>query len=234
MHYFIDGYNLLFRTTRASEDLAFQRELIILDLNKKIQLLNLDVTIVFDSQYHPGESERSHYKLLEIEFTNQGETADDFIINAVKRAEKPQDHTVITSDKRLAWRVRRRAGKSETVEEFQAWINKRYKNRLKQITDAQTKKESSISTSSKVSIAKRVQKDISSSSSPEECFDFYLEEFEKNTDLNASPEISSVQNNTENIKRFRRKLKKVKKETVALSDMERWLSIFEKKVSESR
>ena len=70
MHYFIDGYNLLFRTTYASEDLAFQRQQIILDLNKKIQVLNLDVTIVFDSQYHPGESERFHYNQLEIEFTN--------------------------------------------------------------------------------------------------------------------------------------------------------------------
>ena len=43
MHYFIDGYNLLFRLCMDSEDLQSQREAIIHDLNKKISLIKMDV-----------------------------------------------------------------------------------------------------------------------------------------------------------------------------------------------
>ena len=54
MHYFIDGYNLLFRLLHGSEDLQSEREAIIYELNKKISLIKLDVAIVFDAAYQIG------------------------------------------------------------------------------------------------------------------------------------------------------------------------------------
>lgn len=72
MHYFIDGYNLLFRLQHTDEDLQKQREAIIHDLNKKISLIKIDVSIVFDSAFQIGERTRSHYHEIEILFTAEG------------------------------------------------------------------------------------------------------------------------------------------------------------------
>ena len=64
MHYFIDGYNLLFRIVHAGDDLKTQRDELIQDLIHKVNLLQLDVTLVFDSQYQNDEGSRTHHDYL--------------------------------------------------------------------------------------------------------------------------------------------------------------------------
>src|SRR5947208_15902015 len=131
MHYYIDGYNLLFRLVPAVDNLRKERESIILDLNKKVLLLNLDISIVFDSTFQEGERTRSHYQGLEILFTAEGETADEYIIDEIKHTPKPHLETVVTSDKKLASIIRRNSGHTESIEEFLLWLNKAYQNRKK-------------------------------------------------------------------------------------------------------
>lgn len=133
MHYFIDGYNLLFRLLHGSENLQSQREAIIYDLNRKISLVKIDVSIVFDSTFQMGGRTRTHYDQLEILFTAEGETADEYIMDEIKNHAHPQQETVVTSDKKLAWRVRNRSAHTETVEEFILWLNRAYKNKLRQL-----------------------------------------------------------------------------------------------------
>ena len=53
---------------------------------------------------------RSHYDELEILFTAEGETADEYIIDEIKNHPHPQQETVVTSDKKLAWHVRHCSG----------------------------------------------------------------------------------------------------------------------------
>lgn len=132
MHYFIDGYNLLFRVLHGGgSDLQSQREAIIHDLNKKIVLVKIDVSIVFDATSQMGEGRRAHYDQLEILYTAEGETADEYIIEEIKNHPQPQQETVVTSDKKLAWLIRNRSAHTETVEEFMLWLNRSYKNKLK-------------------------------------------------------------------------------------------------------
>ena len=80
MHYFLDGYNLLFRLLHNGEDLQSQRDSIIFDLNKKFSLLKLNASIVFDSAFQIGGRTRSHYDALEILYTAKRETADEYIL----------------------------------------------------------------------------------------------------------------------------------------------------------
>jgi|694.fasta_scaffold02776_25 predicted RNA-binding protein with PIN domain len=129
MIYYIDGYNLIFRILRASDDLKSRREKIIKDLNTKVELLDLTAIIVFDAQYQFGDAYRSHYKQLEILFTDENETADESILRSIKLADKPEKCIVVTSDKRLALAVRRRGAKTQTVEEFMLWLVKRVQNK---------------------------------------------------------------------------------------------------------
>src|SRR5262245_23155228 len=131
MHYYIDGYNLMYRMMRAGDDLKRQRESIISPLNKKFQVLNINASIVFDAQFHFGEGTRSHLLALEICFTDEGETADDYILDKLKASPNPRQETVITSDKRLSWRARRLLAHTQSVEEFLNALEKRYQNFLR-------------------------------------------------------------------------------------------------------
>jgi uncharacterized protein len=178
MHYVIDGYNLMFRIIRAGDELSIQRKQLIENLNTKARVLGLNITLVFDAQYRLGEASRGHYDFLEILFTGEGETADEYILKDLKNASKPSHETVVTSDKKLAWLSRRNLAKTETIEHFLEWLNKRYKNKLRQTKQVQTK------TSEANTIPKRSPPTINveaipnAEQKPEECFDFYLGIFE--------------------------------------------------------
>ncbi|CUI15711.1 conserved hypothetical protein [Candidatus Protochlamydia naegleriophila] len=140
MHYYIDGYNLLFRLMHAHDHLQTSREQIILDLNKKASLVRIDVSIVFDGTFQVGEGTRTHFDHIEISFTAEGETADEFILDELKNSRHPEQETVVTSDKKLAWQARCRQAHTESVEDFMAWLNKSYKNKLKQLKNPPTRR----------------------------------------------------------------------------------------------
>jgi len=235
MHYFIDGYNLLFRTLRAGDgdDLANQRRQIIHDLSQKVEILNLDVTLVFDSQYQNSDSERTHYNHLEIQYTSQGETADEFILSALKRDAHPQKHTVITSDKPLAWLSRRHSAKSESVEEFTAWLNKRFKNKLRH---SKEEKDAAIGANKDANKLKKpvveqkpVKRMPTSKATVEECFNYYLENFENEFLEMKKKKAKSTNDDSSNKRPKKSKDNQIESSEKPMSDMDRWLSLFENK-----
>jgi predicted RNA-binding protein with PIN domain len=134
MHYYIDGYNLLFRQVHAHDHLQNSRELLIQEINKKAALLNLDITIVFDSTFQISSGSRTHFQNLEILFTDHGETADELILSLLKNAKHPAQETVVTSDRRLAAEARRSQAHTENVDSFIQRINKVYKKKLNKIS----------------------------------------------------------------------------------------------------
>lgn len=233
MHYYIDGYNLMFRIVRAADDLQSQRQKIIRDLNEKIKLLDLDVTIVFDSQYQIGDSSRSHLNVMEIRFSAHGETADEHILKELKKASNTREETVVTSDKKLAWLSRRKGAKTESVDEFMLWLNKRYKNKLRhqKHPEEELKKE-----------AQKPPKEAKNTSvesseppmkaTPEECFEFYLVQFEssyKELIQNEPIRRSTEQNRKSKPKIQKKKKKKILKEAEdQTSLLEKWLNAFER------
>ncbi len=133
MLYYIDGYNLIFRILTAGDTLKHRRDALIKELSDKTELLKLNTILVFDSQHVSTEATRNHYKNLEIHYTNEGETADDYIICQLKMASERKGITVVTSDLRLAWRVRRENALTLTSEEYLTSISRRYKNKIEQI-----------------------------------------------------------------------------------------------------
>lgn len=131
MHYYIDGYNLLFRLIKqGDEDLQKQRELFVEDLSQKINSLNIDATIVFDSFYQKGMRARSFKLNFEVLFTDEGETADDCIIDELKKMPNTRLVTVVTSDKKLAWQARLKGAHTQTVEEFVAFLHQRWRKKM--------------------------------------------------------------------------------------------------------
>lgn len=144
MHYFIDGYNLMFRLVGDDKGFKGDREGIIEELFEKCQGLHLKATLFFDAQYNLEECQRFQKDNFEIRYTNYQETADDAIIEALGRKSHPKSIVVVTSDKKLAWRARGCGADTLPVEEFMSTLNKRWNNHGKIKPKKQEKKQIAI------------------------------------------------------------------------------------------
>lgn len=212
MHYFIDGYNLLFRIVRSQEgeSLQAQRQKIVDDLGKKIMALNIDATIIFDAYYQPGLLERSFFQNMEVIFTNERETADDCILAELKKRSNLKIETVVTSDKRLAWRCRLKGAKTQSVEEFIALLNQRYRKKLAPV---KKKEAPALKSPPPQPIVEAIPQDLEA---------YYLAAFE------ASAEGEKPKKKKEKLIKGRPKKEVVEtKEDAYKSEFERWLKLFE-------
>jgi hypothetical protein len=237
MHYIIDGYNLLFRMLHAGDNLKEQRQDLIGDISKKVECLQMDATIVFDAHFQEGDLTRSHVSRLEVLFTAAGETADEYIIDSLKLEKKPRQETVVTSDKKLAWQARRLLAKTETVEEFLEWLNKRYKNKLRQkknkpvllLTAQKPISQQSLPCieTPPVPIEAQAPKKLTT---PEECFAYYLDEFVvryEQLDAEESPKKKAKKEEKAQKEPAKKAVKSNKEKQWFQSDMDRWLEAFE-------
>lgn len=125
MQYLIDGYNLLFALKVPGSDLHSQRHALISLIASYNSLVKLDITLVFDSQFQQGESTKNRASSIDIIYTSQGETADDFILKWVKGRKNPKEITLVTSDKRLACKARALLAKTEEVLLFFSFLKKK-------------------------------------------------------------------------------------------------------------
>lgn len=190
MHYFIDGYNLLLRFPTDDHSFQSDRDEFISELNETAKFLNMDITIVFDAAYTSNDLSRSHFDSVEIIFTGEAETADDYILDALQLLENPREELIITSDRGLARRCRSIGAHTQTVNDFINWVNKR-SHKGSSRKHVQSEKPSPESPSKKKSKPEKAPKARNFSRSVEllppvkdgashtECFHYYLEVFEK-------------------------------------------------------
>ena len=232
--------NLLFRIKRTPHDLQKNRQSIIFDINKKSSMLKLAISMVFDSVHQEGESTRTHYDNLEILFTAKGETADEYILNALKYSSNPRQETVVTSDKQLAVLSRHYLAKTETVEAFIQRLNRTYEKKLSSSKKPhpEVKEKKTLPELKKASPPATF---IPTSATPlEKCADYYEQIFEaewqeiqKNEQLLAEKEAALAA-----LKPKARRPRKIEDpfaapllpEPSASNEMERWLILFENRL----
>lgn len=133
MHYYIDGYNLLFRSAWkiADANLEKMRSQLIQELDNEVSVLHINVTIVFDAPLQNEELRKGHFRSLEIIFTSRGETADDFLISTFQTLDTPKNALLVSSDRDLQKRAKLFSVRSQSVEEFLSWLRKRsFKKRI--------------------------------------------------------------------------------------------------------
>jgi uncharacterized protein len=232
MHYYIDGYNLLFRLTDDKENLQSERQALIYDLNKKISAVKWNASLIFDATFQLGGRDRSHFDALEILFTAFGETADEYILDELSRIRYPNQETVVTSDKRLAWKVRHLGAHTESVEDFFDRLNRSYKNKTGPL---KSKKKSSLPELSKsVPSPSPILNMPAIDASVSEYSDYYLQVFETkwqnlNQQQEAAKRLKKSQQPTKRQPRQRSSSFLLSKapEIQAQTDAERWLKVFE-------
>lgn len=137
MHYWIDGYNLLFRLPLSKGTLEKRRKDLILELNTQATSLNLQITLVFDSSDKERVLDtRSHYDALEIIYTTSRKTADDSILDSVEFSSYPEDICVVTCDKDLARKAKALRANILALDDFFTLITKRQSRNERIINDA--------------------------------------------------------------------------------------------------
>lgn len=140
MRYLVDAYNLLFRIGDPPGHLENRRLNLIKAVNTISLSTSLRITLVFDgAEAPPAHATRHHFDTIELIYTPQGLSADDFIISEVALAKQPQMLTVVSSDSDLTKKCRLHRARIMKVEDFFLLIEKR--ERKKQRTEHTLKSE---------------------------------------------------------------------------------------------
>ena len=129
MRYIIDGYNLIFQLYGEEASLQQLRQTLIEDLEEKAHLLQLHFIIVFDAHKESSAFSRSHIENVEIVYTEENQTADEYIVEIVRIAKSPRKLTIVTSDKTLATSVRAYYAHTEGAKAFFTSLQKRFSKR---------------------------------------------------------------------------------------------------------
>lgn len=220
MHYFVDGYNLLFRLAGShGKSLQILRQQVIFDLNEMVLALNLNLTLVFDSPNQQKERSRSFYHTLEILYTNHGETADELILSELKER-KVGKEIVVTSDKLLAFQARRLHAKTESVEEFVEWINQRYLNKQKENTKSKIQPQARTIKEPEMPIIEKQHPVMEGTQ------EFYLKHFEEQYQKSLEEEKAKNPQKLSNKKKIQ---KYTRLPTDPYLEIDRWLEIFEER-----
>lgn len=130
MHYYIDGYNLLFRITKSYEAMKANQKQILSAINTWVIQLNLNVTIVFDGrQKDPPEAIRGHLDQLEVIYTPEHQTADDYILHELDLSSNLNEETVVSSDRELTGKAKQKGARTQSVDEFLSGLVKKRKKK---------------------------------------------------------------------------------------------------------
>lgn len=114
MHFWIDGYNLLFYVAKGKMTLQQKREILLTTLSA----FSLNMTIVFDSASGDLGSGRGYFRDLKIIYTKEGQTADQYICDEISNTFTPKQETVVTSDRELSERCKLLGAKVQNIPSF--------------------------------------------------------------------------------------------------------------------
>lgn len=136
MHFYIDGYNAIFRlmgtSTRSIADLREDLLNILLEWKKP----SIDrLTVVFDAHLQTELLQKMHLDHIEIYFSSSGETADTLIVKLLERKKNLQQVTVVTSDKVLAKHAAHSGAHTQTIEYFFQLIQKKKAGKQKKLKE---------------------------------------------------------------------------------------------------
>ena len=104
--YLIDGNNVMGQRVGWHRDKPAARRLLLEQLARFVKLKKVRVSVVFDGAPESGFPDGSSFQGVKVFYSKQGSDADSRIIEFVEGERNRKNMTVITSDGKLASRVR--------------------------------------------------------------------------------------------------------------------------------
>lgn len=136
MHYYIDGYNLLFAVINSKETLEKKRETIIKLIQKYLIPMHVEATLVFDSNQE--DIDFHDIDTLRIVFTRKKLSADQYILDELSLSANTNKETVVTSDRELSRLAKNLKAHTLSISSFIEKIKKINHKRKKKIHDIET------------------------------------------------------------------------------------------------
>lgn len=117
MPYLIDGHNLVAQTPGLTLDDPDDEQKLIELLRAYLIRANKKGTVIFDRGLPGGASKWSN-NVLEVRFAPLPKTADDVILERVRKARNPGELIVVTGDRELELATRRAGAAVKSSREF--------------------------------------------------------------------------------------------------------------------
>lgn len=118
MSYLIDGHNLIGKLPDLSLSDPDDEQQLIERLHVYAQRIRRRLAVVFDPGAGYVPPHRSPYVDVKVSYAKRGRTADQVILNRVRRTRNPREITVVTSDRELAGRAQAEGATVMSAEEF--------------------------------------------------------------------------------------------------------------------
>lgn len=115
---YIDGYNALFKLYDISGDFSSERSYFIHTMDEQATLLNQPLSLVFDARYTPDPLMIHGLKSIRIIYTEENQSADDWLIQLVHYSSKPDSILVVTDDRDLKRQVKIHGGSTQNINSF--------------------------------------------------------------------------------------------------------------------
>jgi predicted RNA-binding protein with PIN domain len=159
VHFYLDGYNILFSQGGYKHSLETAREDLIGQISRFAACRKHPVTIVFDAGLQIDSLSRRQAGQLEVIYSPEGEDADTCLVDLLQHLPNPKRATLVSSDRLLKKKASETGARTMTTEKFLLLV-------------ASVESKSEIEPERKVLLGKNRY-----------LFDYYLNEFEKR-DLN--------------------------------------------------
>jgi predicted RNA-binding protein with PIN domain len=106
MPYLIDGHNLLGQISGLSLESAVDRQRLVSSLSRFAGSRRCRITVFFDGEPPAGWGDRIDLGGVQVRHSGRGRSADDAILQSIRRSATPADITLVTSDRALYERGR--------------------------------------------------------------------------------------------------------------------------------
>lgn len=124
---FVDGYNMIgswpeLVALKKQDDIQGARDLLLFELSNYKKYRRASIIVVFDAHFVPGLGTSFEHELLEVVFTNEGETADAYIESQVSKYMNPLTRVVVaTSDAAEQWLIFQKGALRQSAQEL--WMD---------------------------------------------------------------------------------------------------------------
>ena len=126
MHFYLDGYNLLFSLIDSKQPLALQRESLIRFLQKQFMARKIKGMLIFDGAHRREEESGLLYgSPLEIAYAPKGQSADSYIVEQLEKDPQRKQAIVVTNDRGLTLHARALRAKVQGNTAFIEFLKKR-------------------------------------------------------------------------------------------------------------
>lgn len=121
---YVDGYNMIgawptLKQLKQRDEIADARDELLHELSNYAKFAGIEIIVVFDAQLVPGITQRFEQFELEIIFTKEGETADEYIEKVVGEENFLVSNVkVATSDLAEQWMIFQRGATRKSAHEL--------------------------------------------------------------------------------------------------------------------